>query len=267
MDDNAELKFDFKPQGTNGKGILSAKLAGLPIHTDKLDITDSNARGRFASTLCKGRKGINRKTVVEELQKLAGGCIKDVGDDRDGEKFTQSQALVNLAEGVELFHYKDIAYATISTNDHHENHPIKGKAFRQWLTRQFWLAYNKVPGVQAMQEALDLLAGNAIFKGAEKVTAVRIAEHEGRIYLDLVDDQWQAVEVTSDGWTVVADPPIKFVRRRGMLPLPIPVHGGSINELRGLVNAGDDRMWRLLVAWLVMAFHPCGPYRDSRGKW
>ena len=32
---------------------------------------------------------------------------------------------------------------------------------------------------------------------------VRVGEHEGRIYLDLVNDAWQAVEIDPAGWRVV----------------------------------------------------------------
>jgi hypothetical protein len=53
---------------------------------------------------------------------------------------------------------------------------------------------------------------------------------------------------------------VRFVRRRGMLALPAPAKGGSLNELRALVNVPDDGAWRLYVAWLVAAFRPDRPF-------
>src|SRR5262249_18401328 len=52
----------------------------------------------------------------------------------------------------------------------------------------------------------------------------------------------------------------RFRRAAGMCALPQPVRGGNVNELRQLINVEDDRAWRLLVAWLLMAFSPRGPY-------
>src|SRR5262249_23140300 len=83
--------------------------------------------------------------------------------------------------------------------------------------------------------------------------------HDGAIYLDLADENWQAVEISSTGWRLVPHPPVKFTRRRGMLALPVPVKGGSLNDLRALVNLPDDDAWILFVAWLVAALRPGRP--------
>ncbi|HBI47064.1 MAG TPA: hypothetical protein DDY78_30055, partial [Planctomycetales bacterium] len=67
-------------------------------------------------------------------------------------------------------------------------------------------------------------------------------------------------EVTADGWRVVADAPVRFIRRRGMLALPEPVCGGSVEELRSLVNLPDDDSWTLFVAWLVAVLRSGRPF-------
>src|SRR5690606_15657372 len=84
--------------------------------------------------------------------------------------------------------------------------------------------------------------------------------HNGAIYVDLCDDAWQAVEVTAGGWRVVANPPVRFCRTKGMLPLPVPVAGGSVDELRPLLPGLDDEGWILFVSYLVQALKPRGPY-------
>ena len=96
--------------------------------------------------------------------------------------------------------------------------------------------------------------------GPELPVFTRMAEKDGAIYLDLANDQWEAVEVTPVGWRIISDPPVKFRRTKGMLPLPYPVRGGSIEELRRFVDALDDTTWRLLVAFLIAAMRPTGPY-------
>ncbi|MBC7106645.1 MAG: hypothetical protein H5T97_11970, partial [Firmicutes bacterium] len=105
------------------------------------------------------------------------------------------------------------------------------------------------------------MEARAQFDGPEVPVFVRVAEANGKIYLDLCRGSWQAAEIDPTGWRVVDKPPVKFRRARGMLPLPLPERGGSLELLRQYVNpllGGDE--WVLLVAWLVASLHPAGPY-------
>src|SRR5262249_9184513 len=137
---------------------------------------------------------------------------------------------------------------------------LKVKGFRRWLARLFYEAHDKAPGAQAVQDALGVLEGRALHDGPELPVYVRLAEHQCAIYLDLANDQWQAVQITSAGWQVMAEPPVKFRRPRGMLPLPVPEAGGALTTLRSLVNLAGDADWCLLGSWLLAALHPSGPY-------
>src|SRR5262249_26089478 len=119
---------------------------------------------------------------------------------------------------------------------------------------------DKSPSSQAIQDALGVLEGKALYDGPEYPVFTRLAEHNDAIYLDLGNAAWQTVEITSSGWCVVNTPPVKFRRAKGLLPLPVPVVGGSLAALRPLVNLADEDDWRLVVSWLLAAFRPTGPY-------
>jgi hypothetical protein len=45
-----------------------------------------------------------------------------------------------------------------------------------------------------------------------------------------------------------------------MIELPEPVRGGSLDQLRPFINAGEKSTWILLISWLIGAFNPTGPY-------
>jgi len=45
-----------------------------------------------------------------------------------------------------------------------------------------------------------------------------------------------------------------------MKALPVPERGGSLLDLRRLINIGSDANWALLLGWLVAALRPRGPY-------
>ena len=155
----------------------------------------------------------------------------------------------------------------MSVGDHRETHQIKSKGFRRWLVRAFFDQCGRPPGAQALQDALGLLEARAQFDGSEREVYVRVAEHGGSIYVDLANDRWEAVEIAASGWRVVAseEMPVRFRRPRGMLPLPAPAKGrDGRDDLDGLlqrfINVSDEGSVRLIIAWLVQALRPTGPY-------
>jgi hypothetical protein len=60
--------------------------------------------------------------------------------------------------------------------------------------------------------------------------------------------------------TYVDTPPVQFRRAKGMLPVPVPVPGGSLGALRPCVNLASEEDWQLVVSWLVATLRPSGPY-------
>jgi hypothetical protein len=188
------------------------------------------------------------------------------GGQGDGKapKLSQATVLVQLAQevGAELFHtLTHDAYATIPVGGHRQTWPVKAKPFRRWLSRLFYERHAKAPGSQAVQDALGVLEGKALFEGAERPVAVRVAEHQGAIWLDLGNDRLEAVEVTAGGWRVVAsqDLPLRFRRPAGLGTLPAPQPGGTLADLRSFCNVDDDD-WPLVLGFLVAAARPRGPY-------
>ena len=75
----------------------------------------------------------------------------------------------------------------------------------------------------------------------------------------MADSKWRAIEITSNGWNIVADVPVKFIRPRGMLPIPEPQRGGNFDELRQFLNADDDS-FALIKAFLVSTLRPDLPF-------
>jgi hypothetical protein len=68
-----------------------------------------------------------------------------------------------------------------------------------------------------------------------------------RLYLDLANGTWEAVEIDATGWRVIDDPPVRFPRAAGMQPLPVPVRGGSIEALRPFLNVRTASQPRLAL--------------------
>jgi hypothetical protein len=192
-----------------------------------------------------------------------GGGGAGEGEPASERRVSAATVLVRLAlnSGIELFHAPDqAAFATIPFGSRRETWPLRSKRFRQLLNSLFFQAQKKTAGSQAVQDAIAVLEGRATFGGPECPVYVRLAEHRGKTYIDLADKQWRVIEVDCDGWRIVSDSPVKFRRLKGALPLPVPVPGGSLTQLRPFVNVAVDTDWQLLVAWLLQAINPHGPY-------
>jgi hypothetical protein len=161
----------------------------------------------------------------------------------------------------DLFHTATgTAFADIIIDGHRETWPIRSKRFRGWLRRRYYGATGGAASSAEIRSALDLLEARAQFDGPERAVHVRIAEHAGHIYLDLGDEQWRAVDIGPDGWRVIACPPVRFRRPAGILPLPVPQQGGSIGSLNSFLNVTSRNDFVLIVAWLMAALRPNGPY-------
>jgi hypothetical protein len=80
------------------------------------------------------------------------------------------------------------------------------------------------------------------------------------IYLDLADAAWRAAEIGPEGWRVTAEPPVRFRRPPGMLPLPMPQRGGSLEQLPSLLNLPGRDDLVLITTWLLAALRHGGPY-------
>ena len=80
------------------------------------------------------------------------------------------------------------------------------------------------------------------------------------IYIDLCDEEWRAVSVSRTEWKLVSSPLVRFRRTSGMLQLPIPRPGGSVESLRQFINIKADDDFKLVVAFVLSALRGRGPY-------
>ena len=144
---------------------------------------------------------------------------------------TDSQATIMtelaIESGAVFFHTPEFKeFAALRVDGHVETMALKGQAVRRWLASLYRQATGgAVPGSQAIQDALTALQGRAVYEGDEEDVHIRIAGHEGAIYVDLGDRDWQVVKISAAGWEVLDVAPVYFRRTRGMLPLPEPEPG------------------------------------------
>ncbi len=239
----------------------------------------------------------NVPNIAEDIDNVAKAFVTPTAGGQTMQTTLQEKSQPTVAERLILyarragkfFHTPDReAYVTATRDGHSENYRVRSRDFRLWLRHQFWErekeqfedAIAEHEGAlfegglevrdpepirdQALADATSQLEALALFEGTEEEIYVRIAECAGNVYIDLCNDAWEAIEVTPDGWRVIANPPVKFIRLKGMAALPVPDHENkSLEPLRNLLNLQDEdgeHSFQLILAWLVQALRERGPY-------
>jgi len=179
---------------------------------------------------------------------------------------SQASTIVALAMerqaggGAELFHDKSgVAYATVNIDGVLKTMPVRSKVYRDMLRRDLHLKDGRNASSQAIDDALGTIEGMAMFDGRECEINLRTAECDSEAYIDLGNNEWQSVRVTSDGWDVISNPNVKWRRPSSLRPLATPVHNGDWRLLFDVFPLPFDYQV-LVVSWLVMALSPKGPY-------
>ncbi len=137
--------------------------------------------------------------------------------------------------------------------------PIDGGQYKNVLKTRFYeAAQTKTLKNDQADSAVGILGFRAAETGQKHIAALRVAEHEGRIYVDLGTPDGKAVAIGFDNWEVVADVPVRFVRgSRG--ELPIPESGGTRADFERHFNLSPDDLTRL-IGFLVGTFNVGGSY-------
>ena len=259
----------------NAKSILEA-IAEADVISDPLDClvqnTATDPYAAFRPEIIDGLVAL--KSEDPEAFEVLRADLKEAGcrvcaldeamnneEGAKGRSPTQADILISLPGIVQLFHSPDgRAFAELRIGDHRETLPVRKKEFRAWLSRKFYEQTQSVPNSEALKRAIDLIEAKAIHDGPELPVFIRVGSFEERLYLDLADEAWRAVEIRADGWQVVDELPINFIRPAGMKPLPIPEQGGSIDALRSFLNVNSDDDFVLVVSWALAALRNLAPY-------
>jgi|GEM_PF-4862103 len=136
----------------------------------------------------------------------------------------------------------------------------RAKPFRDYCRRLYKEKTGKILCQDTIKNVAEQIAAEIRANGDIKKSYVRIASGKiNDLYINLANSKGEAIHVTSDGWSIVENPPVFFREGAGSLPLPYPEKGGSLEPLKFFINCTDDELL-LVVGFLIICFHPEGPY-------
>jgi hypothetical protein len=198
-----------------------------------------------------------------EVEQIAASISKYRPDATDE---PQVSRLLNLVQAHEVDLFRDAdgnAWATAPVDRHRETFALceRGGGLRNWSINRFREAEGRPPGSSALSEATAACYAKAMEATVKKV-ALRIAEMDEVVWIDLCNDRREVVKVTGEGWTVTTEAPTNLCFRRphGMAALPRPEYPGTVEPLRELLNLSSERDFLLVVAWLLACLRPGFPY-------
>lgn len=173
----------------------------------------------------------------------------------------QRDLFMALTKDCVLWHGFDYeAFATVPIKDHRENYPVRSQAFRRWLSNRAYVAHGVAPGGQALEDVIRVLELQATTEGVQRAPWRRVGSRDGRLYIDLANSEWHAVEIHATGYRVTKKHDLPFVRSPRMRELCAPIAGGSIDDLRPFANVASEDDFVLVTSWLLAAFRERGPY-------
>ena len=178
-----------------------------------------------------------------------------------------SAGLLDMIDGkLELFTAKDgRAYVSYTAaNGVRETATLQSDEFRLFLTGLYFKAEGVPIANERVKEVIAALQSVAAENKTQRSVYTRTGASEdgSKIYYDIGDGK-NVIEITADGWQVVAANAVdvRFRRPGAMQANVLPRRSEDARErFRALVNVEDDAGFVLLLSWLVQCFRPDGPY-------
>jgi hypothetical protein len=136
--------------------------------------------------------------------------------------------------------------------------PLRGRnSVKAYLGDAYFKATGRAASTSAIANALNVIEGRALGATREPV-ALRVGRCDEGIVIDLGTSDGRAVVLTGGTWQIAQRSPLLFRRTELTGQLPDPIRGGSLDELRALVNVADTA-WGMLVGVLVCWLLPDVP--------
>lgn len=152
------------------------------------------------------------------------------------------------------------AWADVVVDQVRYSWPVRSNYFKHWLARRLWEDYQSTVNSEALQSALAIIESKCLFgQVPQRQVWLRVAQQDGRIYIDVADVQNHVIEVRPDGWTVLDShaSPVRFCRLDFQQALPLPQPGGDIHQLWDFIPV-QPTYRPLVLAWLAFSLVPTG---------
>jgi hypothetical protein len=155
-------------------------------------------------------------------------------------------------------------FGLIRISDHNEIMPLEGKKMHRFLAKLFYDNSNDIASTESINNATQVLQAKADFEGQTIPLYLRVAwfDNKNSIYYDLTNEQWNCVEITKMGWSIINDVPTIFVRYNQTTQVsPNRKYEQDIfDRFIRLTNVKDEHNKLLLKVYMISQFIPEIPH-------
>lgn len=140
--------------------------------------------------------------------------------------------------------------------------PLKAEAFEHYLRQRFYIDHDRLLSEKDFQIIESILIARAMANNNPEEVCCRVGEACGDIYLDLANSDRHVVEVTKEGFHIVQNAPVHFLRPSGIEPLCIPKKSQYTLKqlLHSLFRSLQERDLLIIAAFLLGCLRPRGPF-------
>lgn len=226
-------------------------MGDIKIPTIAGDVKVLTGKGFFGGAECEIELD-EKQSGYRKPKKARKTCDKE----EKAEKQTPESIMLAIAQKYGTFYRTDKgrSWVVYTDRDVIKASEIGSTKFRRFLVATYFKQEKLTIRDSLIKQVLETLESNA--EAAPIVDIyTRVGKAEKKFYLDLCNDFGQAVEIDSEGWRVVSKPGCIFRRAATARALPVPVTGGTIEDLRELVNIGSKDLV-LLLAYLLACMSP-----------
>lgn len=182
----------------------------------------------------------------------------------NNKKKGQKEKLMALCKNMELWHSPEKqAFATCCINNVNRNFHLKSSEFYQLLKQRYYDEHKEVASDNHLKECIGTLEGKAIYEGSKYNAFYRLGRDGDTLYLDLGDDEWTTIEISTDGWKFINNHEqikTKLYRNSNIRSLPKPHREGNIQLLKKHLNVKNENDFLMLLAWILQCFNVDTPY-------
>ena len=280
-DDDAALEellssaspWEGSTTGNGESGIDRAVSVVLALTSDATLDEIKNALVAMAHLLSKSPRSdvsIARDRAIRHLRsvvsckspaKIVDAVLSETSPKQEATSSHSAEIVTLVRERGVLFRdAEEKCYVDVQVDGHRETYALRGQSFKRWLASEYFDKFEVSPPSPSFVDAIGTLEGYARRDGQQLEVFVRFgASKDKRVFVDVGDKAWRVIEITANGWDLICDGPVRFVRPASMNSLPEPVRGGDLSALWDYLNVvEEDRP--LVRAWLISAIVSRRPY-------
>lgn len=186
------------------------------------------------------------------------------GREATGSKLAKAQKAKSLVlENSQELYFTSFeeVFVKIDIGDRTEIVSTGSKQFKRWLIFLFEMTENTMLADSDIKTVISSIDSFTTFRGKKRDIYLRIAEVDGKIYLDLCNDKQQVLEISAEGFQVLDESPVLFRRTSDMAELPIPIFRKEQDYqlLGNYLNFSKMEDLDMIVSFLLGSFRPIMP--------